>query len=227
MKLVPVSAALLAAAVTLGVSQAPALSIPPPPVAGGAASSAVFAALLGISRAAASDPAAARRALPAYTTAVQQYNSGDLAGAQTSAESVLRDTAAAPLPQPSLYPVLIPQPPFYSIANPADTDQAYATGNLAIARQAMRQCGAPDAGPPPAVTQLFAAAVDGLIARSYNATNTAAAALINQCGAATRAYSAQQAALPQAASTPIPMASYAPVPVATLIPDPALQQTKP
>ena len=227
MKFFPVSAALLAAALTLAVTASPALPIPAPPVGSGVAASAVFDAYLAIARSAAGNPAAARQAMPDYEAAVTHFNAGDFAGAQTSALNVIKETAAAPLPQPSLYPLLIPQQAFYPIANPTGIDQAYATGNVAVAHQAMKQCEAPGASPPPAVMQQFASAANALVALDYNAANTVSAALITACGSATLAYAAQLAALPQPSSTPIAMESYSPLPVATLIPDPALQQTKP
>jgi len=224
MKLFPVSAALLAASLTLAVTASPALPIPTPPFARDAAANAVWDALQAIARTAASNPAAANRATPAYNAAVQQYNAGDFAAAQASALTVLKETASRPLPQPSLYPLLIPAPPFYTINNPANTDQAYATANLATARQATAQCGAPGAMPPQAVQQQFVAAVNDLVALDYNGTNTLSAAIITACGMATQAFAKVVAARPQPPSTPIPMESYVPLPVATLIPDPALHQ---
>jgi hypothetical protein len=226
MKLFPVSAALLVASLTLAVTAAPALPIPAPPTSRGVAASAVFDAYLAIARASASNARAAREAMPDYEAAVQQFTSGNFSAAQTSSTNVLRETATRPLPQPSLYPLLIPAPPFYTIANPVSTDQAYATANVAVGRQAMAQCGAPNAAPPAAVVAQFADAVNDLVALDYNGANTVSAALITACGMATQAYAAQQAAKPQPSSTPIPMESYSPLPVATLIPDPALQQTK-
>jgi hypothetical protein len=226
MKLFPVSAALLAASLTLVVSASPALPITPPPFARTVAANAVWDALQAVARAAASHPAAARQAMPTYETAMQQYTSGDFTAAQASALTVLRQTASRPLPQPSLYPLVIPAPPFFTIANPADTDQAYATANLAVARRALAQCGATGAVPPTALQQQFAQAVNDLVALDYNGTNTVSAALVTACGTATLAYAKAEAAKPQPPSTPIPMQSYSPLPVATLIPDPALQQTK-
>jgi hypothetical protein len=225
MKLVPVSAALLAASLTTLVATAsPALPVSAPPVAHTVASDAVWEALQAVARAAGSAPAAARQSMPAYEAAVQQYNAGDFSAAQASALTVLQETAAYPLPQPSLYPLLIPAPPFYNIANPINSDQAYATANLATARLAMTQCGAPDAIPAQAIQQQFAQAVNDLVALDFNGTNTVSAALVTACGTATQAYAMAQAALPQPPSTPIPMESYSPVPLATLIPDPALRQ---
>jgi hypothetical protein len=162
--------------------------------------------------------------MPDYEAAVQQFASGNFAAAQTSSMNVLRETAARPQPQPSLYPLLIPAPPFYNIDNPVGTDQAYATANVAVARQSMATCGAPNATPPPGVEQQFAQAVNDLVALDYNGANTQSAALVTACGVATQTYAAQQAAKPQPPSTPIPMESYSPLPIATLIPDPALQQ---
>jgi hypothetical protein len=225
MKLFPVSAALLAASLTLVVTASPALPIPTPPIARTVAANAVWDALQAIARAAASDPAAAGRAMPTYETAMQQYTAGNFSAAQASALTVIQETATHPLPQPSLYPLVIPQPAFYTIDNPANTDQAYATANLAVARRAMAGCGAPGAIPPQAIQQQFAEAVNDLVALNYNGTNTVSAAVITACGTATQAFAKAEAAKPQPPSTPIPMESYSPLPVATLIPDPALRQT--
>lgn len=226
MKLIPVSAALLAASLTtLVVTASPALPIPTPPITRSVAGTAVWDALQAVARTAASDPAEARRSMPTYETAMQQYTAGNFSAAQASASAVIVETAAHPLPQPSLYPLIIPAPPFYAIANPTGTDQAYATANLAVARQAMAQCGAPGAVPPQALQQQFAQAVNDLVALDYNGTNTLSAALVTACGTATQAYAKAEAAKPQPPSTPIPMESYSPLPVATLIPDPALRQT--
>jgi len=169
------------------------------------------------------NPSLVQQATASYEAAVKQYNAGDFAGAQATAAGVLQQTAPVPQPQPSLYPLLIPQPQFYPIANPADIDQAFATGTVAVARQAMAQCGAPSATPAPAIQQQFAVAANELLARNYNPAEVASEAVVTACGQATQAYAAQQAALPQPPSTPIPMESYSPVPVATLIPDPALK----
>jgi hypothetical protein len=226
MKLFPVSAALLTAALTLMVTAAPALPVPTPPITRSVAGNAVWDALQAIARVAASHPGEVSRAMPAYETAVQQYNAGNFAAAQASALTVLQETATHPLPQPSLYPLIIPAPAFYTINNPANTDQAYATANLAVARRAMVNCGAPNAVPPTAIQQQFAEAVNDLVALDYNGTNTVSANLINACGAATLAFAKAEAAKPHPPATPIPMESYSPLPVATLIPDPALSQTK-
>ena len=223
MKLIPISAALLVAGLTIAVSAAPALPVSPPPFARGPAASAVFDAFLAVARTTVSDPSLVQRATASYEAAVKQYNAGDFAGAQATAAGILQETAPAPLPQPSLYPLLIPQPQFYPIANPADIDQSFAVGTVAVARQAMAQCGAPSATPAPAVVAQFAIAANDLLARSYNAAEVASEAVVTACGQATQAYAAQQAALPQPKSTPIPMESYSPIPVATLIPDPALR----
>jgi hypothetical protein len=226
MKLFPVSAALVAASLTtLVITASPALPVPTPPIARTVAGDAVWDALQAVARAAASYPAEAKQSMPAYDAAVQQYNAGNFSAAQASALTVIQETAAYPLPQPSLYPLLIPQPPFYNIANPINSDQAYATVNLATARLALTQCGAPDATPPQALQQQFAQAVNDLVALDFNGTNTVSAAVVTACGTATQAYAKAQAALPQPPSTPIPLESYSPIPVATLIPDPALSQT--
>ena len=226
MKLVPLSAAVLAAALTLATgasAQIASLPLPAPPIATNPASSAIFDAMLAIARAAVSNPAAAQQATFTYRAAIQQYDAGDYARARQSAIAVLGQTAAPPLPRPSLAPPPIPQPSYYAIPNPGSTDQATAEAYVALDKRTMTTCGAPNTTPPAAIQQQYALAVTALVARNYQASRTASATLINQCGAATQAYATQQAAKPRPPATPIPLASYSPLPIATMIPDPALQ----
>jgi len=226
MKLISVPAAILAA-LTLAVgasAQVPVL--PAPPVAGGPAASAIFDAMLAIARAAASNPAAATQASFSYNAAIQQYQAKDFARSQMSALKAISQTAAVPLPQPSLFAPPIPQPSFYAMPLIASSGQADAEAYVALARRALTVCGAPNV-PAAAIVQQYAAAANALVAKNDAAAKRSAQYVIDQCAAATQAYAAQQAAKPQPPSTPIPMESYSPLPVATMIPDPALQGAKP
>ncbi len=233
MKLVPLSAAVLAAALTVaeGASaQVATLPLPAPPNAGGPASSAIFDAMLAIARTAASNPRAAQTASFSYDAAIQQFNARDFTRSRMSALTAISQAAAAPLPQPSLYAAPIPQPVYYAMPNVASPGQADAESYVGLARRAMLACGAASPTPPAAVTQQFDAAVRALIARNYVAAKTASNAVIDQCAAASHAQAvaaaAAAASAPPARATPIPMSSYSPLPVATLIPDPALQPSK-
>jgi hypothetical protein len=224
MKLIPMSAAILAAALTLVNTASAAGPLPAPPPVGGPASSAIFDAMLAIARAAASNPGAAQTATFSYTAAIQQYNARDFERARMSALTAISQTAAVPLPQPSIWAPPIPQPSYYAMPLVRSANQADAESYVALARRAIVLCGAPNAAPPAAVQTQYAAAVDDLLAKNYGAARTSSQAVVDQCAAATQAYAAQQAALPQPSATPIPMTPYAPVPIATLGPDPALTQ---
>ncbi|HEY5350179.1 MAG TPA: hypothetical protein VIJ64_10615 [Candidatus Lustribacter sp.] len=229
MKLIPISAAVLAAALTLvnaASAQVPTLPLPAPPSTGGSASSAIFDAMLAIARAAASNPRAAQTASFSYDAAIQQFNARDFTRSRMSALTAISQTAAVPLPQPSLYAPPIPQPSYYAMPNVVSPEHATAESYVALARRALLACGAPSQTPPAAITQQFDAAVRALTARDYAAAKTASYAVIDQCAAATRALAAAAAAASQPPATPIPMSSYSPQPVATLIPDPALQPGK-
>jgi hypothetical protein len=229
MKLIPISAAVLAAALTLvnaASAQVPTLPLPAPPNTGGQASSAIFDAMLAIARAAASNPRAAQTASFAYDAAIQQFNARDFTRSRMSALTAISQTAAVPLPQPSLYAPPIPQPSFYAMPNVVSPQHADAESYVALARRALLACGAPSPTPPAAVAQQFDAAVRAITARNYTAAKTDSYAVIDQCAAATRALAAAAAAASAPPATPIPMSSYSPLPIATLIPDPALEPGK-
>ena len=223
MKLIPMSAAVLAAALTLATTASAQGPLPAPPPPGSPTSSTIFDAMLAIARAAASNPAAAQTATFSYTAAIQQYNAGDFTRARMSALTAISQTAVVPLPQPSIIPPPIPQPSYYAMPLVGSADQADAEGYVALARRAMALCGAAGSMPP-AVQQQFSAAVDAIVARNYGAAKAASQAVVDQCAAVTQALATQAAAAPQVPSTPIPMNSYSPLPIATLGPDPALQQ---
>jgi hypothetical protein len=225
MKLIPMAAGVLAAAVTLASAASAAGPLPAPPPPGGAASTAIFDAMLSIARAATSNPAAAQNASFSYNAAIQQYNIGDFERARMSALTALSQTAAVPLPQPSIVAPAIPQPSYVPLRLVHSSDQADAEGYVALARRSLQTCGAMNASPPPAIQAQYAAAVNAILAVKYDAAIGDSQSVVDQCAQASTAYAAQQAALPQPSSTPITMASYSPVPLATLGPDPALQGT--
>jgi hypothetical protein len=226
MKLLPVAAAVLAAALTLATAARADGPIPAPPISspsnGGQAAGSIFDAMLAIARAAADNAAGAQNASSAYTQAIQQFNAGQYTQARQSALQAIAQTGAAPLPRPSLYPLYIPQPAYPRMPLVVNADEADAEGTVALARQELLQCGA--ASPPPTVVQQYTAAVDNLLGKQYLTARGEAEILINYCAAATQLVAQQAAAHSPPPSTPIPMTAYSPVPVATLIPDPALAQ---
>jgi hypothetical protein len=225
MKLTPMAAGVLAAALTLASAASAAGPLPTPPPAGGPASTEIFEAMLAIARAATSNPGAAQNATFSYDAAIQQYNAHDFERARMSALTAISQTAAVPLPQPSIIAPAIPQPSYVPMRLVNNAGQADAEGYVALARRALMTCGAPSASPAPATQAQYAAAVNAILAMKYGAAKSGSQAVVDQCGQASQAYAAQQAALPQPSATPIPMASYSPVPLATLGPDPALLQT--
>jgi hypothetical protein len=225
MKFVSLSAAILAASLTLSTAaSAQTVPLPAPPPPGAPVSSTLFDAMLGIARAAQSNPSAAQNATFSYNAAIQQYNIGDFNRARQSALTAISQTMTAPLPQPSLVPPAIPQPTYYQLPLLSDSNQADVESYVALARRALTTCGAPNATASAAIRQEYESASKALVAKNYRAARASSVNVVDDCAAATRAYANQQAALPQPSSTPMPLASYAPEPLATLGPDPALQQ---
>jgi hypothetical protein len=222
MKLIPMAAAVLAAALTLVNTASAAGPLAAPPAASGNAASSIFDAMLAIARAAVTNPAAAQQASFSYAAAIQQYNAHDFERSRMSALTAISQTAAVPLPQPSIWAPPIPQPSYYAMPLVHGAKQADAEAYVALARRSTTQCGAPGAAPPAAIQQQYSAAIDALLARNYASARAASQYVVDQCTAATTAYGVQQAALPQPSATPIAMSAYSPVPIATLGPDPAL-----
>lgn len=226
MKLLPTAAAVLAAAITLAGAASAAGSLPAPPAAspttGGSAASTIFDAMVAIARANADNPGGAQNAAGPYNQAIQQFNAGQYTQARSSALDAIAQTAPAPLPAPSLYPLYIPAPAYSPMPLVVNADEADAESTVALARQELTQCGTGAA--PPAMQQQYQTAVDNLFAKNYLPARAISEALINTCAAAMQQLAQQAAAAPKPSVTPIPMSSYSPQPVATLIPDPALAQ---
>lgn len=227
MKLISLSAALLGAALTVSSAASAAGPLPAPPPAGGPTASTIFDAMLAIARAASSNPAAAQQATFSYTAAIQQYNIGDYDRARMSALTAISQAAAPPLPAPSIAPPPIPQPSYYRMPVVTGADEADAESYVALARRALTACGAAGAAAPSSVSQWYSAAVAALVAKNYGGAKHDSQIVVDQCAAATQAYAAQQAALPQPSATPVPLPNYSPVPIATLGPDPALATATP
>ena len=223
-RLLPFSAAVLVAALTLAAgasAQVPSLPLPTPPAGSNAASSTIFDAMLSIARAAGTNPAAAQQAAFSYNAAIQQYNAGDLARARSSALMAISQTGGPPMAQATaMPPPPIPQQVYMPMPNVVSADQADAEGWVALARRAQNTCGAPGAQPPALAQQQYAAAVNDLVAQKLDAAKSSSQVTIDQCATAAQAY-AQHV---QAAPTPAALGSYAPEPIATLGPDPALLQ---
>jgi hypothetical protein len=223
-RFLPLSVAIAVAALTVAGTASAQVSpsaLPPPPTASNAASSSIFDAFLAIARAAGSNPGAVGAATLTYNTAIQQYNSGDLQHARMTALSAIAQTAAGPLPAPSLNPPVIPQPNYVPMPSVNNPDQAYAEGYVGLARKAVMLCGAPGAALPAGIQTQYSNSVNALVALHYVAAREAATAVIEQCATAASAY----AATLQAQPAPSPMGSYMPEPIATLGPDPALAAT--
>jgi hypothetical protein len=228
-RLLPASAAVLAAALTLGAgasAQVTSLPLPAPPVAGNAASSTIFDAMLAIARAARSNPAAAQQATFQYNAAIQQYNAGDLARARMSALQAIMVSGGPPAAQATSIPAPpIPQPVYVTMPNVLGANEADAEAYVALARRALTVCGAPGVAAPAAAQRAYAASVNAVVAQKFGAARDAAQQTIDQCAAAAAAYGLQQQQQPGASPMPVEMGTYSPLPLATLGPDPALQQT--
>lgn len=226
MKLLPVAAAVMAAALTLATAAWAAGPLPAPPVAGptngGSAASTIFDAMLAIVRAEADNTPGVQNATFSYTQAIQQFNAGQYDQARQSALNAIGQTAPAPLPAPSLYPLYIPQPAYNPMPLVVNADEADAESTVALARGQLLQCGT--GTPPPTVTQQYTTAADNLVAKNYLTARAQSEVLINYCASVMQTIAQQAAALPQPSMTPLVMASYTPEPFATLIPDPALAQ---
>ena len=140
--------------------------------------------------------------------------------ARQSALNAIGQTAPAPLPAPSLYPLYIPQAAYNPMPLVVNADEGDAENTLALARGALLQCG--NGTPPPTVQQQYTTAAANLIAKNYLTSRGESEVLINYCASVMQMLAQQAAAQPQPSMTPIAMASYSPEPFATLIPDPAL-----
>jgi hypothetical protein len=219
-RLLSMSAAIAVAALTLAAA-ASAQQLPTPPPGTDPASSAIFDALLSIERAEGSNPAAVQPATLSYNAAIQQYASGNLTGAQFSALTAISQTGGVPLPAPSLNPPAIPEPPFVTMPQVLNPNQADAEAYVGLARRAVALCGPAGAALPNAIQQQYAAAVNALMAKNTAAAEAASTAVINQCSAAAQAYAMSM----QSSPAPGNMGTFAPEPIATLGPDPALQST--
>jgi hypothetical protein len=172
------------------------------------------------SRAAATNPSAARNASFSYAAAIQQYDAGDLARSRASALAAIMQTNAPPQPQPTLYAPPIPVPTYVRMPNVLGANQADAEAFVGLARRSLSVCGAT---PPLAATQQYAAAVAALTGQKPAAARTDSLAVIDACAAASAAHAKQLQAQPVPSMTPPARATYTPAPLATLGPDPALQ----
>jgi hypothetical protein len=224
MKLIPVAAAVLAAALTL-IDVAGAQTLPAPPPPGGVASTTIFDAMLAVARAQSSNPGGAQSAASSYQAAIAQYNAGDYDRARMSAIAALGAAMPQPpLPAPSVVAPAIPQQEYYQMPLLIGPNQADAESYLALARRSMLVCGAAGTNPPQ-VMQQYAAASAALDAKNWSASKRESQVVIDYCANANEALAAAAAAAPQPSATLIPFAAYSPEPLATLEPDPALAQT--
>jgi len=160
----------------------------PPPLGG--TSSTLFAAQLAIARAQAIDPHAAQTAAFAYTKAVQQYRSGNFAGANVSAlqalstasQAQVRPSDPAPLPTPALFPTPGAQLPgsgggLYGGDAPAIDADSF----LALARGTLDACAARHDRRLAAAQADYARAEQDFALRNWQATRVDAKAAIDAC----------------------------------------------
>jgi hypothetical protein len=153
-------------------------------------SSTLFAAQLAIARAQAIDPHAAQTAAFAYTTAVQQFRSGNFAAARISAlqalstasQAQVRLSQPAPPPLPAIAPATAPQKPglgggLYGADAPAIDADSF----LALARGTLDSCAARHDHRLAAAQAEFARAEQDFAQRNWQATRVDAKAAIDAC----------------------------------------------
>ncbi len=159
----------------------------PPPL--GATGSTLFAARLAIARAAQIDPQAAQTASFVYVKAVQQYRSGNIAGANASALQALSTASQAqvlpavpaPVPAASLAPAATQQPGVAGGLYGADAAAIDADSFLALARGTLDDCAARRDHRFAAAQSHFAQAEHDFALRNWQATRIVAKAAIDAC----------------------------------------------
>lgn len=199
-----VSALASAAIISLSGRPAPAQVVPPPvhppaavsvpivlphaPPPLGGTSSALFAAQLAIARAQAIDPQAAQTASFAYAKAVQQYRSGNFAGANISALQALSaasqaqvQPAPAGVPAPALVPAMPQLPGLAGGLYGADAAAIDADSFLALARGTLDDCAARHDRRLAGAQAHYARAERDFALRNWQATRVDAKAAIDAC----------------------------------------------
>ncbi|MGD0475236.1 MAG: hypothetical protein ABSB70_18765 [Candidatus Velthaea sp.] len=159
----------------------------PPPL--GATGSTLFAARLAIARAAQIDPQAAQTASFVYVKAVQQYRSGNIAGANASALQALSTASQAqvlpavpaPVPAASLAPAATQQPGVAGGLYGADAAAIDADSFLALARGTLDDCAARRDHRLAAAQSHYAQAEHDFALRNWQATRVDAKAAIDAC----------------------------------------------
>jgi hypothetical protein len=156
------------------------------------ATGALYSAMLAIGRAQQINPNAAQTASFQYFHAVQQYESGNIAGARRSAlealstagQAQVEPIAPAALPAPALVPAPAQLPGLAGGLYGADAPAIDADAFLALARGVIDDCAARHDRRLAAARQQLAAAERDFAARDWQATRGTAKAAIDACAKA-------------------------------------------
>lgn len=185
--------ALAAAPALAQVQRAPVpVTLPHPPPITNAAGGALFDAMLAISRAQQTNPQAAQTASFQYVKAIQQYRSGNLGAARTSALEALSTASqpqpgsVAPAPSPAAARVPAPAqiPGTRGGLYGADAPAIDADSFLALARGTIDQCAVRHDTSLPAAQRHYAQAARAFAARNWETTRIEAKAAIDGCAKA-------------------------------------------
>ncbi len=182
----------LPSASTLSAGNAPApipIVLPPPPAVVDSTSNAFSSAWLAIAQAQQMNPQAAQTASFAYVHAVQQYRSGNFAGARESALQALSIASGAqvraivpePLPTAALVSVPAQVPGLAGGLYGADAAAIDAGSFIALARGILDDCAARHDRRLAGAQTHFAQAQADYAAGNFNATRTDAKAAIDAC----------------------------------------------
>jgi hypothetical protein len=162
----------------------------PPPLT--STGSTLFAAALAIARAQQISPQAAQTASFSYVKAVQQYRSGNFAGADASALRALSTASQAqvpvavpaPLPNPALAPATPQKPGLAGGSYGADAAAIDADSFLALARGTLDDCAARHDRRLAGAQTRYARAEQDFAQRNWQATRADAKAAIDACAKA-------------------------------------------
>jgi hypothetical protein len=218
-------AAVLAATLLCGAAPAMVPTLPAPPPGDAQVNSTIFDAMLGIARSITRNPSGAQAATFPYTAAIQQYNAGNTSAAQRSALQAISTAAIVPLPQDTIAPPAIPQPPVVQMMQINNVPQGDAEEYLALAwRTLSGQCGSLNVNPGAEQLKAYQMSVADYAGRKYAAVISETHAIVNACAPALAQTTAQSAAQSTAAPAMPPIT---PELIVTPGPDPALQPQSP
>lgn len=158
------------------------LTVPAPPIASDTAAAAIFDAMIAIARAKATYPAGLEGAADFYNAALQRYEAGDQAGAQSDAIAAIAAATHQPYPQPYAWtspsPTVATAPPMPAIV---DTNQADAESELGVAWHALMTCGVTDPALLQALRGRYAAAVVENLDHRYSDVDADAGVIVGSC----------------------------------------------